>query len=176
MRWALTPLSHVTRSPTTRASSIPTGTFTCETRLATHLPATRTSQRGKIVVAKVAQSVERLAYEDSKAFITIDSLALGLWAYLGTVYSLQMGAPPVVAPIMGIITASFGGVLRDVFFARVPQTFMPGQLYATAAAAGAVVYVVLWQLGFGDTIGFLACFALTFLIRMASIRFNILSR
>lgn len=130
---------------------------------------------GKTAAAKVAQPVERLAYAESNTFIIIDSLALGLWAYLGTVYALQMGTPPVVAPIMGIITASFGGVLRDVFFARVPQTFMPGQLYAIAAAAGAVVYVLLWRLDVSETIGFLACFAVTFIIRMASVMFNIQS-
>ena len=109
-------------------------------------------------------------------FVIIDSLALGLWAYLGTIYALELGTSPIVAPIMGIITASFGGVLRDVFFARVPQTFMPGQLYASAAAAGAIVYVVLWELGVDNTASFLACFALTFIIRIASVKFNIQSR
>lgn len=127
------------------------------------------------VASKVARPVERFAQEDSKAFTVVDSLALGLWAYLGTLYSLQMGTPPVVAPIMGVVTASFGGVLRDVFFARVPQTFMPGQLYAIAAAAGAIVYVVMWSFGSRESTAFLACFILTFLIRLTSIRFNIRS-
>jgi uncharacterized membrane protein YeiH len=127
----------------------------------------------KTIVAKVAQPVVQLGHEESKWFMIIDSLALGLWAYLGTTYALQLGTSPVVAPIMGVVTASFGGVLRDLFFARVPQEFMPGQLYSTAAATGAVAYVLLWQLGFGGTIGFLACFALTFLIRVASVRLNI---
>lgn len=133
------------------------------------------AKRSKTVATKIVQPVEQLADDRSTVFITIDSLALGLWAYLGTVYALQMGTPPVVAPILGVITASFGGVLRDVFFARVPQSFMPGQLYAAAAAVGAIVYVVLWGLGFGDAVGFLACFALTFLIRVASVKFNIQS-
>ena len=82
----------------------------------------------------------------------------------------------MVAPIMGVITASFGGVLRDVFFATVPQSFMPGQLYAAAAAAGAIVYVLLWELGVNRTVSFLACFVLTFIIRMASVRYDIRSR
>ncbi len=125
--------------------------------------------------ARVAQPIERLADDQSTAFIIIDSLALGLWAYLGTVYALLMGTPSIVAPVLGVITASFGAVIRDVFFARVPQMFMPGQLYALAAAVGAIVYVLLWGLGFGDTVGFLACFALTFIVRIASVKFNIQS-
>ncbi len=81
----------------------------------------------------------------------------------------------MVAPIMGIITASFGGVPRDVFFARIPQTFLPGQLYASAAGAGALVYVFLWSMGFGEVVGFLACFTLAFTIRIASVQLNIQS-
>ena len=118
---------------------------------------------------------EQLADDRSTMFITIDSLALGLWAYLGTIYALQMGTPPLVAPVMGVLTASFGAVIRDIFFARVPQLFMPCQLYALAAAVGAIVYVVLGELGFSDTVGFLACFGLTFLVRIASVKFNIQS-
>ncbi len=127
-------------------------------------------------VARVAQPVQRITDDQSIVYLIIDSLALGLWAYLGTIYALQMGTPPIVAPIMGVITASFGGVLRDVFFARVPQSFMPSQLYAAAAAAGAIVYVLLWELGTNSTLSFLACFLLTFMIRMASVKFDIQSR
>ena len=126
-------------------------------------------------VARVTQPVQRITDDQSMVYLITDSLALGLWAYLGTIYALQMGTPPVVAPIMGVITASFGGVLRDVFFARVPQSFMPSQLYAAAAAAGAIVYVLLWELGVNSTLSFLACFLLTFMIRMASVKFDIRS-
>ena len=135
----------------------------------------REAKRRK-AVARVAQPIERITDDQSMLVIIIDSLALGLWAYLGTIYALQLGPPPVVAPIMGVITASFGGVLRDVFFARVPQSFMPGQLYAAAAAAGAIVYVILWELGANSTASFLACFLLTFVIRIVSVKFNIRSR
>ena len=126
-------------------------------------------------VARVAQPIERITDDQSMPFIIIDALALGLWAYLGTIYALQLGTPSVVAPIMGVITASFGGVLRDVFFARVPQSFMPGQLYVAAAATGAIVYVLLWEMGANSTISFLVCFLLTFIIRMVSVKYNIRS-
>ena len=126
--------------------------------------------------ARVAQPVARITDDRSTLYIIVDSLALGLWAYLGTLYALQLGTPPMVAPIMGVITASFGGVLRDLFFAKVPQSFMPGQLYAVAAAAGATVYVLMWELGIGSTASFLACFGLTVSIRLASVKLNIQSR
>ena len=134
----------------------------------------REAKRSK-TVARVAQPIKRLTEDQSMPFIIIDALALGLWAYLGTLYALELRAPSVVAPIMGVITASFGGVLRDVFFARVPQSFMPGQLYVAAAATGAIVYVLLWEMGVDSTVSFLACFLLTFIIRMVSVKFNIQS-
>ena len=127
-------------------------------------------------VAKVAQPIEQITDDQPTVYLIIDSLALGLWAYLGTIYALQFGTSPVIAPIMGVITASFGGVLRDVFFARVPQTFMPGQLFAAAAAGGSILYVILRAMGIDSTVSFLACFLLTFIIRMASVKFNIQSR
>ena len=135
----------------------------------------REAQRSQ-TVARVAQSLGRITDEQSRFFIVIDALALGLWAYLGTIYALQMGISPLVAPIMGIITATFGGGLRDVFSAKVPELFLPSRLYAAAAAAGAIVYVLLWKLGMSGTGSFLACLALTFLVRIASVKFDIQSR
>lgn len=53
---------------------------------------------------------------------------------------------------------------------------MPGQLYVAAAAVGAFVFVILWELGVDSTVSFLACFLLTFVIRLAAVKFNIQSR
>jgi uncharacterized membrane protein YeiH len=107
--------------------------------------------------------------------IVVDALGLGLWAYLGTAYALQAGASGFVAPVFGVITASFGGILRDVLFAQTPSIFKRSQLYATSAAIGSILYVILFSLGAGVTIGFILCVGVSFLVRVASVRFNILS-
>lgn len=135
----------------------------------------REAKKGERLVGMIARPVEKIASEESTVFLLVDSLALGLWGYLGTIFALLSGVPPILAPVLGVITAVFGGVLRDIFFARVPQQFLPGQLYAMAAAAGAIVYVLLYINGQGGTIGFVICISVTFLIRMASVRFNIRS-
>ncbi len=105
----------------------------------------------------------------------VDALGLGLWAYLGTAFALQVGVSVIVAPVFGVITASFGGVLRDIFFAQTPNIFKRGQLYATSAVIGSIVYVILNSLDVNTTLSFVICVAVTFLIRMASVRYNIRS-
>lgn len=117
----------------------------------------------------------RLLFGTSGSFALVDSFALGMWAYLGTLYALTSGIPPVIAPIMGVITASFGGVLRDILFAKIPEIFRPSQFYALASCAGASVYVIAWVFQFPYPSGFIACMAVTILVRMTSIRFNITS-
>lgn len=107
--------------------------------------------------------------------IIVDALGLGLWAYLGAAFALQAGASVFVAPVFGVITASFGGVIRDVFFAQVPSIFRRGQLYSTSAAIGAVVYVALFVLRVDPTVSFVLCVIVTFAVRMASVRYNIIS-
>ena len=107
--------------------------------------------------------------------IVVDALGLGLWAYLGVTFALQVGTSAIVAPVFGVVTASFGGVLRDIFFAQTPSIFKRGQLYAISAAIGSLVYVILYSLDANATLSFIVCVAVTFLIRMASVRFNIRS-
>ncbi len=107
--------------------------------------------------------------------IVVDALGLGLWAYLGASFALEAGAAWLVAPVFGVMTASFGGVIRDVFFAQVPTIFRRGQLYSTSALIGSFIYVGMNALGLPSTVSFLTCVLVTFLIRIASVRFNILS-
>jgi len=107
--------------------------------------------------------------------VVLDALALGLWAYLGTFFALSVGGSPFVAPVLGVITASFGGVIRDVFFAQVPSMFRRGQLYTVCAALGSIVYVVLILFGVNEILSFLACVVCTFVSRMVAVRYNIVS-
>ncbi len=117
-----------------------------------------------------------IRYNGMPLWVTVlDALALGLWAYLGTFFALSVGASPLIAPVLGVITASFGGVIRDVFFAQVPSMFRRGQLYTVCAALGSVVFVVLTLFGVNELFGFLACVTVTFVSRMIAVRYNITS-
>ena len=69
-----------------------------------------------------------------------DALGLGLFAVVGAEKALLMGTGPTVAVAMGVITATFGGVLRDLLGAESPVV-LSREIYVTAALAGAASFV-----------------------------------
>lgn len=77
-----------------------------------------------------------------------DAVGLGLFAVLGAEAAGRAGAAPWVAVLMGTITATAGGMLRDIVCAEVPL-ILRREIYATAAALGAVVFILLQDAGAG---------------------------
>lgn len=70
-----------------------------------------------------------------------DALGLGLFTATGTQIALDAGMPAIVAVLMGMITAVFGGVLRDIVCNEIPRAFRDHQPYAICAFVGAWVIV-----------------------------------
>lgn len=109
----------------------------------------------------------------ARLFLILDALGLALFTVSGTQIALLAGTPWVVAGFMGLITGVAGGVLRDILCNDIPLIFMPGELYAIAAAAGATAVVLMRINGFGHelaaTIGFLVAAGL----RLAAMAFKL---
>jgi uncharacterized membrane protein YeiH len=76
-----------------------------------------------------------------------DALGLGLFAVSGAQAAEAVGVPPLLVVVMGVMTGTFGGVIRDVLTGEIPLILRPGRLYATAAALGPAVYLALQALG-----------------------------
>jgi uncharacterized membrane protein YeiH len=72
-----------------------------------------------------------------------DAIGLGLFCTTGMHLSWTAGQPPMVALMMGVITGTFGGVLRDVVCNEVPQLFHDHRPYAVCAFAGGLTYLAL---------------------------------
>lgn len=106
-------------------------------------------------------------------FLYPDAIGLALFTVIGTQAALQWHTPWLVASLMGVITGVFGGVLRDVFCNQVPLTFLPGELYATAAWTGAILLIALQELGVDAALSAWIAMAVIFLLRAAAIRFQI---
>jgi uncharacterized membrane protein YeiH len=78
----------------------------------------------------------------SRIFLWLDAGGLAAYAVLGSAKALATGVTPLVAVIMGVLTATFGGVLRDLFAGEV-SVLLRREIYVTAAAATAIVFVLL---------------------------------
>lgn len=78
-----------------------------------------------------------------KLLQTPDAIGLGLFCATGVHLSWTLGQPAIVAIMMGVITGTFGGVLRDLVCNEVPRLFSDHQPYAICALAGGLAYVVL---------------------------------
>jgi uncharacterized membrane protein YeiH len=76
-----------------------------------------------------------------------DALGLGLFSAGGTQLALAQGLPAIVAVLMGVVTAAFGGVLRDIVCNEIPSAFHDHRPYAVCAFAGGWVLVGLHVLG-----------------------------
>ena len=104
-------------------------------------------------------------------FLLPDAAGLALFTVSGTQVALGLGAPWLVASLMGVITGVFGGIVRDVLCNEVPLVFT-GQLYATAAWAGALLLVAMAALGVSPGWSALAAGSLVLALRLAAIRFD----
>ncbi|MEQ1929267.1 MAG: trimeric intracellular cation channel family protein [Parvularculaceae bacterium] len=109
-----------------------------------------------------------------KALIWADAAGLGVFAILGAQAALAAGASPAIAIVMAAVTATFGGVVRDVLCNEIPLVLRQ-EIYATAALLGAGLYVGLLELGMAAGLAAVLAALFTFAIRAAAIVFRIQS-
>lgn len=79
--------------------------------------------------------------------VLVDAMGLALFTLTGVGFALEKGLPLFVSSLIGVITGTFGGVLRDVASIEIPVLFRPGELYAVSSFAGAWVYIASVHVG-----------------------------
>jgi uncharacterized membrane protein YeiH len=80
-----------------------------------------------------------------RALDWFDAVGIAIYSVFGAWKALSLGIPPLPAMMMGVITACVGGIIRDVL-AGEPSILMKPELYVTAAALSAVMFVILLSL------------------------------
>jgi uncharacterized membrane protein YeiH len=101
-----------------------------------------------------------------------DALGLALFCVLGTIKALAWDAPAIVAVVMGMMTATFGSLIRDGLLGREPVLLEP-DIYVTAALLGSVSYTVMVTTGILADYAMYIAIALAFLLRAAAIVFDL---
>jgi uncharacterized membrane protein YeiH len=106
-----------------------------------------------------------------RLLLWFDAIGLALFAVAGAERALIAGAAPVIAIAMGVITATFGGMIRDVLGAESPVV-LSREIYVTAALLGACSFVGALSLGLSREGAVVGGFTLAFLVRAAALRWG----
>lgn len=101
-----------------------------------------------------------------------DAIGLGIFAAGGTQLALSAQTPAIVAVLMGVVTAVFGGVLRDIVVNEIPKAFSDHVPYSVVAFAGGWFVVGLNLLGADELQSVAIAAAVTIALRVAALWFG----
>ena len=107
----------------------------------------------------------------NNTFFIFDSIGLGLFVVVGVEKTLALGYDPWVAVIMGTITGSVGGMVRDVLINEIPLIFRK-EIYALACVFGGVVFTALRSLETNKIVSEVTTAVVVILIRTLAVKFH----
>lgn len=99
-----------------------------------------------------------------------DAIGLGMFTAGGIERSMSYAINDGYSVIMGVMSATFGGLLADIICGEVPNLLKRGELYATACAIGGSIYIGLKHLNVDDNLGLFICVVTIVGIRILSKR------
>ena len=122
-----------------------------------------------VLAAVVTLAYARFRRPPNHSLAVADALGLALFTISGAQIAEREMMNPIVIVVMGTMTGVAGGVIRDVLSAEVPLIFRKGELYATAAIAGVILYLLLEAAGIPRQVSALAGMAAIATLRLAAI-------
>ena len=106
-----------------------------------------------------------------KLLLWLDAVGLAAFSVMGAAKGLAITGSPVVATITGVLTATFGGILRDLL-AGEPSVLLRPEIYVTAALAGAALFTLGDLAGLPPLAAGLLGFGAAFLVRGGALKFG----
>lgn len=107
-----------------------------------------------------------------KTFFLFDTIGISVFTLLGLQKGLSLDLPAIVAIIMGMVSAVFGGVIRDVLSREVPL-ILKKEIYASACLSGGLVYLLLKKLQVPDDLNFISSAIVIIIIRTVSVVYHL---
>jgi uncharacterized membrane protein YeiH len=107
-----------------------------------------------------------------RTLFLLDTVGVAIYTILGVQKSLALDVHPIAAIILGMVSAVFGGVLRDTLINEIPLIFKK-EIYATACLAGAGLFVLLNYYKVDIDINFFSSVAFIIIIRVISVKYKI---
>ncbi len=115
--------------------------------------------------------VNQLKYLRKTLFL-FDTIGIGLFTMVGIEKGLSTELMPIMCIILGTITASFGGVIRDILCNEIPVIFHK-EIYATACILGGISYFLLIQLPIDGAYAYIVAILVIILVRILAVKFHI---
>ncbi|MEO9510633.1 MAG: trimeric intracellular cation channel family protein [Flavobacteriaceae bacterium] len=115
--------------------------------------------------------VRQLKYFRKSLFL-FDTIGIGLYTMLGIEKGLQAELSPIMCIALGTMTASFGGVIRDILCNEIPVIFRK-EIYATACILGGASYFVFNRLPMEESYAYIAAIFVVITLRLLAVRFGI---
>ena len=119
----------------------------------------------------VAYFFKRQILKLRKSMFLFDTIGIGLFTILGLQKTLSIGLSPLIALMMGVVSAVFGGVIRDVLSSQVPLIFRK-EIYASACLAGGIVFLALEYLFETSIYSMLISMMVVMVIRILAVKYH----
>ncbi len=107
-----------------------------------------------------------------KSLFLFDAIGIGLYTMVGIEKGLQAELLPIMCIALGMITASFGGVIRDMLCNEIPVIFRK-EVYATACLLGGASYFLLLQFPIPEAYAYIAGIIVVIGLRLIAVKFGI---
>lgn len=114
---------------------------------------------------------KRIRYIRRSLFL-FDTIGLALYTVVGVEKGIEAGFSPVICIVLGTMTASFGGVLRDILSNKIPIIFRK-EIYATASILGGVTYFILTKTPLSNGYIVIISMVSIMIIRLLAIYFDL---
>jgi len=124
-----------------------------------------------LIAVIVSYTYKKYIIKLRKGMFFFDTLGIGLFTILGLQKTLGVGLSIPIALMMGVVTASFGGVIRDVLTNVIPLIFRR-EIYATACLIGGIVFISLEQITQYEFFNMLISMLTVMIIRYAAVKKN----
>lgn len=112
---------------------------------------------------------KRFVERVNRPLLIADAVGLGVFTVIGATKGIEVGLAVHAVLILAVLTATGGGMLRDVLANEVPAV-LTREVYASASLVGAVVFYLLYTAGPGNTFNILVSAALVVLIRLYTLK------
>jgi len=104
-----------------------------------------------------------------RSLFLFDTIGLGIFTIIGTEIGIQSGLHPLISVALGTMTATFGGVIRDILCNEIPIIFRK-EIYASACIVGALTFLLLHQLNIATNVHYGITVFIVILIRIIAVK------